>query len=64
MTDRCCNNPNLYRAYVPCWPFAADYCAACDEVTLHGGITGFLFEHLIAPFWDGTMKLTNKKVNR
>lgn len=38
------------------------YCANCGETTLAGGIHGWFFEWFIAPFWNGTIQVTDKPV--
>lgn len=56
--SRCCNRPQLHRAYVPRRPFGkAVYCASCGDVRMDGAIASFLFENLLWPFWNGQVQV-------
>ncbi len=63
----CCKNPELYKAYLPCWPFAAAYCKSCGDVfATFGGILQLFWDAFVYPFSDGYFKVrvTNIRLKR
>lgn len=59
----CCTKPNLYRAWAPRKPFGkSTYCENYGDLTLVGGVHGWLFDWFIAMFWDGTVMVTDEPV--
>ena len=62
----CCLNPDLRRAWMPRKPFGrAWYCYACGHLTDDmSGFERWLFEHIVAPFWNGQVQIIDPAPER
>jgi len=60
---KCCNEPSYKRAYIVFKIFKAKYCVNCGEVTMDcSPVLEWIFMHIFAHFWFGTVTVTNKEV--
>ncbi len=61
----CCSQPYLFKAWLPCWPFAATYCRSCGEVVAtFGDFLNLFWDAFVFPF-TGTrfrVRVTNIRI--
>ncbi len=54
----CCAKTELFKAWVPCWPFEATYCKGCGEVVVKfDGLRRLVWDAVVYPFAIGHFKV-------